>query len=105
MKYKEIIQDGSIYYDVPCKKGCGITMLHEDEINMDYLCYECSGSWGIIKIEELSRNIEIMYRVYKVDDTPLEGSEEYFDISTQKMAIKLVKYLNKHSDYKKWVWA
>ena len=52
MKYKEIIQDGSIYYDVPCKKGGGITMLHEDEINMDYLCYECSGSWGIIKIEE-----------------------------------------------------
>ena len=52
MGYKEIIQDGSIYYDVPCKNGCGITILHEDEINMDYLCYECSGSWGIIKIEE-----------------------------------------------------
>jgi len=49
---KEIIQDGSIYYDVPCKNGCGITILHEDEIDMDYLCYDCSGSWGIIKIEE-----------------------------------------------------
>jgi len=45
------------------------------------------------------------YRVYKVDDTPLKGSEEYFDFNTQHMAIKLTKYLNKHSDYKNWVWA
>ena len=47
----------------------------------------------------------MMYRVYKVDDTPLEGSQEYFDVGTQKMAIKLVKYLNKYTNYKKWVWA
>ena len=46
-----------------------------------------------------------MYRVFKADDTPLDGSNEYFDVRTQHMAIKLVKYLNKHTNYKKWVWA
>lgn len=45
------------------------------------------------------------YRVYKATDTPLEGSDEFFDVSTQRMAIKLAKYLNAHTDYKKWVWA
>ena len=45
------------------------------------------------------------YRVFKATDTPLEGSQNYFDVGTQKMAIKLVKYLNNNTDYKKWVWA
>jgi len=41
MKYKEIIQDGSIYYDVPCKNGCGIEWLTEEEINNGHLCDDC----------------------------------------------------------------
>ena len=45
------------------------------------------------------------YRVFKATDTPLEGSNEYFEVSTQKMAIKLVTYLNYNTNYKKWVWA
>ena len=51
-----------------------------------------------------------MYRVYKVDDTPLDGCNDYFDVRTQKMAIKLTKYLNEvaqeRNDYTStWVWA
>jgi len=45
------------------------------------------------------------YRVYKATDTPLDGSDEFFEVSTQRMAIKLTKYLNERTDYKKWVWA
>ena len=41
MKYKEIIHDGNIYYDTPCKNGCGIGWLTEDEINNDHLCDGC----------------------------------------------------------------
>ena len=46
-----------------------------------------------------------MYRVYKADDTPLKGSNEFFDVADHLMAMKLVQYLNKHTKYKKWVWA
>ena len=45
-----------------------------------------------------------MYRVYKVYDTPSEGSNEYFDVRTQHMAIKLTKYLNNNTG-NWWVWA
>jgi len=45
------------------------------------------------------------YRVYKSTDTPLEGSDDFFDVATQKIAIKLSRYLNKYTDYKHWVWA
>tara|TARA_R100001244_G_scaffold117353_1_gene87311 strand:- start:417 stop:596 length:180 start_codon:yes stop_codon:yes gene_type:complete len=39
-KMKEIIHDGNIYYDIPCKKGCGITMLTIDEVD-DKCCGNC----------------------------------------------------------------
>jgi len=46
-----------------------------------------------------------MYRIYQIDYTPNEGSQIFFDVRTQKMAIKLVKYLNNNTNYKCWVWA
>ena len=45
------------------------------------------------------------YRVYKSTETPLKGSENYFDVGTKEIAIKLTQYLNKNDKYKKWVWA
>tara|TARA_Y100000034_G_scaffold48560_1_gene59968 strand:- start:3 stop:158 length:156 start_codon:yes stop_codon:yes gene_type:complete len=51
-----------------------------------------------------------MYRVYKVDDTPLDGCDDYFDVGSQKMAIKLTRYLNELTQENNdltstWVWA
>ena len=45
-----------------------------------------------------------MYRVYMVYNTPLEGCEDFFDVRTKKMAIKLTKYLNNKTN-NWWVWA
>ena len=45
------------------------------------------------------------YRVYNTDDTPANGSTDYFECDTREKAIKLSKKLNKLDNTTKWAWA